>query len=147
MKSCTFFGHRDTPESVRYDLKKVLIDLIENEGVSIFYVGHNGRFDSMVLSELKLFSTVYRHIHYFLVIEGIPVGKPDFGVTEEHLLLPDFIIGNTPEKFAIDRRNGWMVNQSDYVVTYVWKAAGGARKFKERAEKKNKTVINLYKEK
>ena len=68
MRSCTFFGHRDAPESIRYDLKQVLIDLIENKGVTIFYVGHNGKFDSMVLSEFKLFSTVYRHIHYFLVI-------------------------------------------------------------------------------
>ncbi len=146
MKSCTFFGHRDTPESIRYDLKQTLIDLIENKGVSVFYVGHNGKFDSMVLSELKLFSTVYRHIHYFVVIEDIPVGKRDFGVEDEHLLYPDFFIGNTPKQFALDRRNGWMVNQSDYVVTYVRKATGGARKFKERAEKKNKTVINLYKD-
>ena len=42
MKSCTFFGHRDTPEDIRYDLKQVLIDLIENKGVMWFYVGHNG---------------------------------------------------------------------------------------------------------
>ncbi len=39
-----------------------------------------------------------------------------------------------------------MINQSDYVVTYVWKTWGGASKFKEIAEKKNRTVINLYKE-
>ncbi len=146
MKSCTFFGHRDTPESIRYDLKQVLIDLIENKGVTVFYVGHNGRFDSMVLSELKLFSTVYRHIHYFLVIEDIPDEKKDYGVDETHLLYPDFFIGNTPKQFALDRRNGWMVNQSDYVVTYVKNTWGGAYKFKERAEKKNKKVINLYKE-
>ena len=146
MRSCTFFGHRDAPESIRYDLKQVLIDLIENKGVTIFYVGHNGKFDSMVLSELKLFSTVYRHIHYFLVIEDMPDGKTDFGVDEEHLLIPDFIIGNTPKQFALDRRNGWMVNVSYYVVTYVKNTWGGAYKFKERVEKKNKKVINLYKE-
>ncbi len=146
MKSCTFFGHRDTPESIRYDLKQTLIDLIEKKGVTVFYVGHNGKFDSMVLNELKLFSTVYRHIHYFLVIENIPEGKRDYGVNEEHLLYLDFFIGNTPKQFALDRRNGWMVNNSDYVVTYVWKATGGARKIKERAEKKHKTVINLYKD-
>ena len=146
MKSCTFFGHRDAPESIRYDLKQVLIDLIENKGVTIFYVGHNGKFDSMVLSELKLFSTVYRHIHYFLVIEDIPDGNKDYGVDDTHLLIPDFIIGNTPKQFALDRRNGWMVNVSYYVVTYVKNTWGGAYKFKERAEKKNKNVINLYKE-
>ncbi len=50
------------------------------------------------------------------------------------------------KKYALDRRNGWMVNQSDYVVTYVKNTRGVAHKFKEKAEKKKKTVINLYKE-
>ncbi len=37
MKSCTFFGHRDAPDSIRYDLKQVLIDLIENKTVINLY--------------------------------------------------------------------------------------------------------------
>lgn len=146
MKICTFFGHRDAPESIRYDLKQVLIDLIENKGVSWFYVGHNGKFDSMVLTELKLFSTVYKHIHYFVAVAGSPDKKLNIDADNEHLVYVDVNLNSTPKKFEIDRRNGWMINQSDYVVTYVWKTWGGAHKFKEIAEKKNKTVINLHKE-
>ena len=146
MKSCTFFGHRDAPDSIRYDLKQVLIDLIENKDVTVFLVGNNGKFDSMVLTELKLFSTVYKHIMFFVVIHTIPDNKfnvEDIG--EENILFPDALLEKTPKRYTIDRRNRWMVNESDYVVTYVYKA-GGARKFKELAERKNKTVINLYKE-
>ena len=61
---------------------------------------------------------------------------------EEETLLPDGIeVG--PARFAIDRRNKWMIEQADYVITYVTHSWGGAAKFKELAEKKGKTVINI----
>ena len=142
--SCTFFGHRDAPEDIRYDLKQVLIDLIENKGVEWFYVGHNGSFDRMVLEELKLFSTVYKHIFYQVVIYTVPDENFTIdGVEDFRILLPDADLESSPKRFAIDRRNIWMVNECDYVVTYVWKSWGGAYKFKSLAERKGKTVINL----
>lgn len=36
-----------------------------------------------------------------------------------------------------------MIEQSDYVVTYVNHNFGGAARFKELAERKHKTVINI----
>lgn len=33
MGICTFFGHRDCPETVKPHLRKVLVDLIVREGV------------------------------------------------------------------------------------------------------------------
>lgn len=140
---CTFFGHRDAPESIRYELKQVLIDLIESKGVEWFLVGNNGNFDSLVLSELKLFSTVYKHINYSVVFHKLPEGE----VNEdwEHTLYPDEELEAVPKRYAIDHRNKWMLKEADYVVTYVWKNYGGAYKFKTLAEKKGKTVINLCK--
>ncbi|HAX84546.1 MAG TPA: DUF1273 domain-containing protein, partial [Ruminococcaceae bacterium] len=41
--------------------------------------------------------------------------------------------------------NEWMINQSDYVITYIEHDFGGAAKFANRARQKNKNVINLYK--
>lgn len=141
MKICTFFGYRDAPEDIRYELKQVLTDLIENEGVTRFYVGNNGRFDSMVLTELELFSSVYTHIRYCVVFHK-PIA--DYDGDWEHTLFPDIDLENTPKRFTIDRRNRWMLNQAEYVVTYVWKTWGGAYKFKSLAERKKKTVIELY---
>lgn len=118
--TCTFFGHRDTPESIRYDLKQILIDLIENKNVTQFYVGNNGIFDSMVLTELKLFSTVYKHIFYEVVIHTIPDDNFTIdGVEDFRILYPDADLKKTPKRFTIDRRNRWMLNESDYVVTCV----------------------------
>ena len=48
-----------------------------------------------------------------------------------------------PPKFAISYRNKWMVENSDYVVTYIKRPQGGAAQFYELALRKNKKVINL----
>ena len=53
MAVCTFFGHRDCPESIKPKLREVLVDLITNHDVDMFYVGHQGQFDAYVHSELK----------------------------------------------------------------------------------------------
>lgn len=48
-----------------------------------------------------------------------------------------------PPKFAIIKRNNWMIKKSDFVVVYVKDLCGGAAKFKEVAEIKGKKVINI----
>ena len=50
---------------------------------------------------------------------------------------------NTPRRFAIAKRNSYLVSLADVVVTYVTSPAGGAAYFKEYAEKQGKRVINL----
>lgn len=45
-------------------------------------------------------------------------------------------------KFAIVKRNIWMIEKSQVVVTYVL-GTGGAEKFKNLAERKGKVVINI----
>ncbi len=107
-----------------------------------FYVGNHGNFDYMVkhcLIELKKFYS----IDYAIVLAYLPGKK--YSTNEEepiNTILPDGI-ETIPRKFAINYRNKWMVDQSDYVVTYVKYSFGGASKFKELAEKKNKIVINI----
>ena len=54
MKACTFFGHRNTPENAEEPLRKILIQLIEKESVSLFYVGNQGNFDRIVRKVLKI---------------------------------------------------------------------------------------------
>lgn len=48
MAVCTFFGHRDCPDSLRPRLRKILVELIEQRRVDLFYVGNQGGFDQMV---------------------------------------------------------------------------------------------------
>lgn len=53
MSSCTFFGHRDCPDEIKIKLRELLIDLIINHNVDMFYVGNQGRFDTIVRRVLR----------------------------------------------------------------------------------------------
>ncbi len=68
------------------------------------------------------------------------VNKSDYD--KFNTIYPDGL-ENVPYKFAIYRRNEWMLKRSEMVVTYVHHNSGGAFKFKEKALKLNKTVIEL----
>ena len=68
---CTFFGHRDAPQTIRSSLKLVLSDLIENKNVNMFYVGNNGSFDSMVRGLLREFKKTH-NINYYVALAYIP---------------------------------------------------------------------------
>ena len=45
--------------------------------------------------------------------------------------------------YAISWRNNWMLKQSDYIVTYITHAWGGAYQYAEKAMRQKKVVINL----
>lgn len=143
MKICTFFGESDAIKDIRYDLKQALIDLIENKGVAFFLVGNENDFDKMVRAELKLFSEVYRHIVYTVLVCDTPDTKFDPEDINDLNFYP--LYGMTKEKiFTPDERNKWMINKSRYVITYVTKPEGYAHKYKSFAEKKKKIIIELY---
>ena len=137
---CTFFGHRDTPDSIRPLLRAVLTDLIEKQGVSRFYLGYQGNFDAMARSVLAELQQIHE-IDFELVLPYLPRKQERLFETIP-TVLPEGI-ENVPRKFAIGYRNNWMVRQSDIVITYVTRSFGGAAAFKEAALKKRKTVIEL----
>ena len=136
--TCTFFGHRDTPNEKEPILKSTLIDLIENKDVDTFYVGNNGNFDNMVRSVLSELSSIYP-IKFYIVLSYLPKKETE---NSEHTILPDGIEA-IPPRLAISYRNKWMIEKSDFVITYVTHSWGGAEKFKELSYKKGKTVINI----
>ena len=139
---CTFFGHKDTPKEIEPTLRTTLIDLIENHGATEFYVGNNGNFDTMVRRQLEDLSLTYP-ITYNVVLAYLPTKKSEYEYYT-NTILPEGI-ETAPKRFAISYRNKWMIQQSDVVVTYVTHSFGGAAKFKEMAEKQDKTVIELSK--
>ncbi len=143
MSACTFFGHRDCPASVKPKLRAVLSDLIENRAVTLFYVGKQGAFDSLVRSVLKELEAVYPHIRYAVVLEHMPPKRREFDARDySDTMLPEGIEAVHP-RFAISWRNNWMLRQSDYAVTYITHPWGGAAQFAEKAKKQGKTVVNL----
>lgn len=137
---CTFFGHRDVPSEVKPLLREVLLDLIKHQGIDRFYVGNQGNFDAMVLRLLSEFEHSYS-IRYDVVLAYMPKKNDPF-FEAYYTILPEGI-ENIPPRFAIEYRNRWMIENSDFVITYVTRSFGGAVKFKELAEKKKKTIIEI----
>ena len=139
-KSCCFFGHRDTPSSVRPKLTDVIMDLIEEHGVTDFFVGNQGAFDLLVLSVLKELAVSYPQIRYTVVLAYLPDDKS--GIMEMNTLYPEGL-ESVPKRFCIARRNDWLIRNSKYVICYVGHITGGAAQFMKKAQKQNRTVINI----
>lgn len=143
MKSCTFFGHRDCPETIKPKIHAAVVDLIENHGVTMFYVGNQGNFDHMVRSVLKEVTTAYPEVGYAVVLAYMPSDKsPNFLEDFSDTMLPEGI-EKVPKRYAILWRNKWMVTHADYVMTYITHSYGGAAKFQELAKKMSKSIYLL----
>ena len=52
-------------------------------------------------------------------------------------------IENALPRYAITKRNEWMVSEADLVIAYVSRTYGGAFKTLEYARRKKKAIINL----
>lgn len=135
--TCTFFGHGDCPPAVFQKLKSTIENLIVTNGATSFLVGNQGNFDALAQRALKELQELYPKIDYCVVLAYL---KNDIAKTSNYDTVFPEGIESVPPKFAIDFRNKWMVNKSDYVITYITRSFGGAAKFAELARKKKKYV-------
>ena len=142
MAVCTFFGHRDCPETIRPRLRAVVVKLIEQHGVDRFYVGRQGTFDAMAHSVLRELAEFYPHISYAVVLERLPWPKNPASWDFSDTIFPEGL-ETVPPRFAISRRNEWMLKQADFVVTYITHNWGGAAQYAEKAHRQGKRVLNL----
>ena len=140
-KTCCFFGHREVTHYIREKLTAIIENLITETGVIEFYVGHQGQFDRIVYSVLKELGIKYPHIRHTVVLAYMPDEhiKEVYG---EDTLFPDGM-ESAPRRFAISKRNDWMIQHSDYAVCYVHKITGGAAKFREKAEKRRLKILDV----
>lgn len=143
MRVCTFFGHHDCTDEIQPELRKLLIDLIENQSADEFYVGNQGAFDRIVRSVLRELKTAYPNIRYSVVLAYMPQKRGELDMRDfSDTMLPEGI-EEIPPRFAISWRNNWMLRRADTVIVYVKHSWGGAAQFAEQAERQKKTVIRL----
>ena len=91
-----------------------------------------------MLRELK---KEYPQIDYAVVLAYMPGKQTEYDVYS-NTILPEGIESVHP-RYAILWRNNWMLQQSNYVVTYITHSWDGAAQFAEMAERQKKIVINL----
>lgn len=136
--TCTFFGHRDSPDIIKGRLRDAIVCLIENKSADHFLVGNEGAFDRMVQSTLAELKRVYPHIDYMFVLSKMPKG----GENLENTIYPEEV-ALCPKKFAIDRRNKWMIKMSDAAIVYVVHITGGAGKCAQAARKHGLDIVEI----
>ena len=141
--TATFLGHRNAPDTIKPIVRKAIVDLIENNGVDLFYVGNHGAFDRMAINALRELSEKYPKIKYYVVIAYVPQDKERLGLNENDSTIYPDCHDKTPPKYAIIKRNNWMLERADFIITYVTHITSGAYEFKHLAEKNRKRVINL----
>lgn len=139
MLICTFFGHKEISENLTQTLVSAIKDLIENKNVGVFYVGNQGCFDRVATQCLKLLKDVYPFINCYTVLAYIPKATD---LCCFNTIYPN-VLEKTPPKFALDKRNRWMIKNADYVVCYTKHLQSKTATYKSIAKKQGKTVIEL----
>ena len=136
MKTCSFFGHRDTPhtEELKGKVRETVERLILEENVDTFLFGSRSKFDElchMVVTELKEKYPHIQRIAYLckhetacFVGEGMKMKQQIKKLTGRGVYVPEFEKIkksdriNFAGKAAYVERNQWMIDDSDYCVFY-----------------------------
>lgn len=147
-KYCSFFGHRDfSPDKeLENKIKSEIINCIENKNIYNFWLGGYGGFDRCCAKYLKEMKEIYPQIKSVLVLAYIQNKMSDYEKEYIEKMFDETIyppLESVPLRFAIPKRNLWIVDNSDYIIFYVDYSWGGASKCLEYASKKQKNFINL----
>lgn len=142
-KICSFFGHADLygqSDQITQKLRTVIINLVE-QGVDTFYAGNHGEFDilsSRVVCDLK---TLYPQIQVVVVLcypNELQYLRCQF---TDFLMPPE--IEAAPKRACIVKRNHWVVDNSDYIVSFIRFEIGGAYSVIQYAKKHHKQIIEV----
>ena len=137
----TFCGHSEIGNQDRIVswLNLMLPSLIEG-GATTFYLGGYGEFDQLAAATVMRQKAVYPSIEAVLVLPypNRKINDADYDRT----VYP--IQGKVPPRFAIVKRNQWMVEQADVVISAVTHGWGGAVKTLNYARGKGKVIFQYY---
>ena len=142
METVTFCGHRDIMPCDKTIVTRKLHSEIEgliNRGAKTFLLGGYGDFDLLCAKTVKELKESYPQIKSVRVIPYLD--------REYNIDLYDCSeyppIETVPKRFAIIKRNEYMVDNADAVIAYVRFSSGGANKTLTYAKRKQKAIINL----
>ncbi|MBQ6234312.1 MAG: hypothetical protein IJK54_00175, partial [Clostridia bacterium] len=118
----TFCGHRDVfdPEAVGAWLNEAVEGLIR-EGADRFYLGGYGQFDALAAAVVRQQKERYPQIRSVLMLPYLDRSF-DASAYDETVYPP---LENVPKRYAISRRNKYMIDRSDVVIAFVTHSFGG----------------------
>ena len=139
MNSCTFIGHRDCSQEIKQELYSTIEMLIVKENVRVFYVGTHGGFDRIVYHVLTELERKY-DIEVIVVLAYLNDRNVYYDTNKT--LFPNGLEG-VPQKYAIRKRNEYMLKRSQYMLCYVNNTYSNADKFISTAKHLGMQIINL----
>ena len=131
-------------DDIKEQLKNILLNEIRKNPTCKFYLGGYGDFDGLCLLTLKELKNDLPEIELIFITPYLDTNYSKLEFAKYHyddVIFPP--LENVPRKFAILKRNEWMVEEADLVIAYVMYSWGGAAKTLEYAKRKKKTIINL----
>jgi len=134
----TFCGHREG----YYDGKipawlDVLLPALIEGGADTFYLGGYGRFDELAAAAVWRQKAAYPDIRSILIVPYLD-RKYDPARYDGSIYPP---LEDVLPRYAIPKRNDWMIANSDVVISGVTHGWGGAAKTLTAAKRKKKIVL------
>ena len=136
----TFCGHsRVSNTAAVADALKTVVEELISEGADEFYLGGYGEFDSIAAHVVYDLKALHPEIKSYLVIPYL--NREYYTKLYDDCIYPP--LESVPLKFAISKRNEWMVDQADVVVAHVLYSWGGAAATLNYAKRKKKRIISV----
>lgn len=167
MKACSFFGHRNTPQTdeLKSKIRETVERLIVEQGVDTFLFGSRSKFDELchiVVTELKEKYPHIRRIAYrckhetaCLVWAGASLRQKikDLTGRDEYVAEYEEIKKSSRVDFAgracYVERNQWMIDESDFAILYCktnkqYEQSGAYLAYRYLIHRKNVRFQNLF---
>ena len=141
MKSCFMFGHADAPDSIMPRLDKAIEHCYSQYGITDYYIGNRGRFDSLAASAVKRAKQRHHDIRMYLLLAYHPGERPvDLWGGFDGSYYPP--LEGTPKQYTIVKANRHMVNTADAMICYVCHV-GNTRNLLEYAQRRKKDGVHI----
>ena len=151
-KTCCFTGHREIPLLRLPQLKKSLLETIEEQiklGYCYFGAGGALGFDTLAAQAVLKLKETYPHIRLILVLPCLSQTRgwreKDVAEYERIKSLADKVVYTSQEysRGCMFKRNRHLVDNSSICIAYLSKDEGGTAYTVKYAQEKGVKVINL----
>ncbi len=145
----SFAGHASV--ALRSGVKEIVKEQIRNHIVGVervtFYLGGYGEFDEICACACRELKKEHGNVELVYVTPYMSLSEQtrikemqSRGLYDASIYPP---IENTPPRFAISKRNEWMMANADLIIAYVCRGYGGAYQSLRMAERRKKKIINI----
>ena len=145
----TFTGHSIISSSVK--VKEAVKEQIQNSIIDVqsvtCYLGGYGNFDEICARACRELKEEYDGIELVYVTPYVSLSEQAKikemqrrGLYDTSIYPP---IENVPPRFAISKRNEWMMTNADLIIAYVDHSYGGAYRSLRVAKRLKKKIINI----